>query len=141
LVLVKAWQAAGCPGPADGTPEFGSFESWRDVAGGILNNAGVSGFLLNLNEAREQADQESATLRSFIEAWRADFGLQAVCTTDLLPIARRLFELPESERSAAIRLGLILSKFENQIHGGWRIQRLPPAQGKTRWQLLEHKTS
>jgi putative DNA primase/helicase len=136
LVMVKAWQAAGCPGPADGTPEFGSFESWREVVGGILNTAEVPGFLCNLSEAREDADQESAIIRSFIEAWRGEIGIEPVCTTELLPIARRLFDLAERDHSAAIQLGMILSKHENQFHGAWRIQRLAPSKGKTQWQLV-----
>jgi hypothetical protein len=135
VVLVKAWQAKGCPGPVAGTPEFGSFESWRNVVGGILNTAGIAGFLLNLDDARRDADQESAVMRGFMEAWRAGPGPGPVFATDLLTISRNFFELPAAVHSASIRLGIILSKYESQVHDGWRIQRLPQSQGKTPWQL------
>jgi hypothetical protein len=137
LLLIKAWQVRGCPGPATGTPEFASFESWRAVLGGILNAAGIPGFLLNLKEARRESDQESADVRLFIEAWHAEFGTKSVYTTDLLPIARGFFELPQDDRAASIRLGKSLGKYEKQIHGKWSIARLSQSYGKTKWRLQE----
>lgn len=140
LVLVNAWQAGGCKGPAEGTPQFPSFEAWRRVAGGILHAAGISGFLLNLEGARKEADEESQMLRAFLDTWASQFGLKPVFTSDLLSIARQLYELPGTDHGAAVQLGLILSKHENQTHGGRRIHRLPASEGKTRWQLQEVKT-
>jgi len=135
LMLVRAWQAKGCPGPAAATPEFGSFESWRQVVGGILNSAGIPGFLRNLEDARLEADEESARIRSFLGEWETAFGLRAVFAADLVPIARGFFVLQNGSHAAAVQLGQILSKYQGQVHGGWRIQRLPPSKGKTRWQL------
>jgi len=135
LILVRAWQTRGQLQPATNTPDFGSFDSWRSVVGGILNACGIAGFLLNLEDARREADQESAVIRAFLEAWRTERGPGPVTATDLLVIGQRFFELPKSVHPASIRLGLILSKYENQVHDGWRIQRLPPSKGKTQWQL------
>jgi hypothetical protein len=135
LVLVKAWLADGRPGPVDETPGFGSFNSWREVVGGIMNTAGIPGFLLNLEAARQEADQESADIRAFMEMWQAEVGPGPVSATDLLPIGRRFFELPGSEHPATIRLGLVLSKYESQVHGGLRIQRMAQSRGKTQWVL------
>jgi putative DNA primase/helicase len=135
LVLVQAWRSRGCPGPAAATPEFGSFSAWREVAGGILNTAGISGFLLNLEEAQREADQDSATLRAFMEAWREEHGPAPVFSTELLPIARRFFELPPEDLPASIRLGLILSKAENQTHGDLQIRSGSESKGKTPWRL------
>jgi hypothetical protein len=135
LVLVRAWQTRGHLPPAASTPDFGSFDSWRSVVGGILNACGITGFLLNLEDARREADQESEVIRAFLEAWRTERGLGPVTATDLLVIGQRCFELPTSGHSASIRLGLLLSKYENQVHDGWRIMRMPPSKGKTQWQL------
>jgi hypothetical protein len=135
LMLVKAWQAKGCPLPADATPDFGSFDSWRGVVGGILNAVGIPGFLANLEDARREADQESTIVRTFMEAWRTELASGPVSASDLLTVGRRFFELPAAIHPAAIRLGLILSKYENQVHDGRRIQRLPSSKGKTQWQL------
>jgi hypothetical protein len=138
LVLVNVWLASGRPGPAAGTPAFESFDSWRAVVGGIMNAAGLS-FLLNLEDARLVADRESGTIQGFVEAWYEAHMTSPVFTTDLLVIGRSFYELPEGEHSATIRLGLILSKYEDQIHGGWRIRRLKQSTGKTHWQLQPMK--
>jgi hypothetical protein len=103
--------------------------------GGFLAVAGIPDFLLNLDDAQRQADQESAVIRGFLEAWRTGLRPGPVFTTVLLPIARHYFELPALDLPASIRLGQILSKYENQIYDGWRIQRLPLSKGKTPWQL------
>ncbi len=139
LTLVNAWQASDRPLPADETPGFGSFDSWREVVGGILNAAGVHGFLLNLEEAREEADQESATIPAFIAAWRTKFGAEQVSAADLLKISRGLLDLPESDHAASIRVGLFLTKYQGQFHDGCRIERQSAAQGKTQWRLRASK--
>lgn len=55
LTLVRAWHAAGRPGPEGGT-WFGSFEGWQRTVGGILAHAGVPGFLDNVKEFRSESD-------------------------------------------------------------------------------------
>lgn len=137
LLLVRAWQARGCPPPGDDTPEFGSFDSWRKVVGGILGTAGITSFLANLEEARQEADEESADLRAFVQAWRGKCGTKPVSVTELLALGRRHFELPKDMQSAAIKLGKTLSKYEHQVYAGYRIQRGPQSGGRTQWQLRE----
>jgi hypothetical protein len=96
---------------------------------------GISGFLANLDEAREQADQESSRIRSFMKTWESELGLGPKYATEVLKIAQQFFEFPENVRSAAIRLGKILSKYEHQAHGDLRIQSIAAAEGKTQWVL------
>jgi len=63
LTLARAWFDAGCPKPAI-TP-LGSYESWTTVIGGILEHAGVSGFLANRQIMYEQGDIESSQWEQF----------------------------------------------------------------------------
>jgi putative DNA primase/helicase len=135
LVLVMAWQSKDCSAPSHDIPEFGSFERWREVLGGILTVAGIPGFLANLEDARREADQESQAIRGFIEGWRAAFGTKPVFAADLVTGGRHFFELHIDPLRAAIQLGKILGKYESQIHDGYRIQRGPLSKGKTQWQL------
>ncbi|MBB5277741.1 hypothetical protein HNR26_003830 [Rhizobium rosettiformans] len=44
-VLIRNWVAKGMP---DGSKKLGSFEDWARVTGGILEAAGIGGFLENL---------------------------------------------------------------------------------------------
>lgn len=54
LTLARAWFVAGCPKPT--SPIIGSFEEWCRIVGGILEFAGISGFLGNLDELYKESD-------------------------------------------------------------------------------------
>ena len=66
LILVQAWVAAGKPLHAK---RLGSFEKWSGVMGGVLEVAGIPGFLGNLNELYEAADSDGQMWREFTGAW------------------------------------------------------------------------
>jgi putative DNA primase/helicase len=66
LVLGQAWLKTGRPA---GKAKLGMFESWAKVLGGILEVAGVPGFLENLTEFYDAADAEGAEVRAFLSAW------------------------------------------------------------------------
>ena len=63
LTLGRAWIAAGMPRHQK---TIGSFEGWAEVMGGILEVAGVPGFLGNLKEMYEAADAEGSIWRGFV---------------------------------------------------------------------------
>jgi hypothetical protein len=55
LTVVRAWFAAGQPAPRKGV-SFGSFEAWERIVGGIVETAGLPGFLANLKVWRSESD-------------------------------------------------------------------------------------
>jgi hypothetical protein len=65
LTLARAWFVAGKPEPKL-TP-VGSFEDWSVIVGGILQYAGIEGFLDNSNDLYEQADIESVQWEAFLK--------------------------------------------------------------------------
>lgn len=71
LVLARSWFIAGCPEPAV-TP-VGSFEDWTTILGGILQYAGVEGFLANSTQLHKQADAESVQWEAFLKTIDAAF--------------------------------------------------------------------
>ncbi len=71
LVLARSWFIAGCPEP-DVTP-VGSFEDWTTIVGGILQHAGVEGFLANSTQLYKQADAESVQWEAFLKTIEAAF--------------------------------------------------------------------
>ena len=75
LTLGRAWIAAGMPRHQK---TIGSFEGWAQVMGGILEVAGVPGFLGNLKEMYERADAEGGVWRGFVGLWWDRFGTQQV---------------------------------------------------------------
>ncbi len=72
LTLTRAWFQAGSPAPG-GIPQMGSFEKWRWMVGGILENAGISGFLGNLEEFRERSDILTSQWDSFLQVLKEQF--------------------------------------------------------------------
>jgi hypothetical protein len=79
LTLVRAWFVAGQPS-AYRDAGFGSFESWDRVVGGILQVAGVEGFLDNLEHWRSETDHESDAWTAHLEQLLGVFG-EATFTT------------------------------------------------------------
>src|SRR5262249_5802544 len=62
LTLASAWIAAGRPA---GSRTMASYEDWARVLGGVLEIAGVGGFLDNLDELYQQADVDGDEARRF----------------------------------------------------------------------------
>jgi len=62
LVLIRTWVVKGRP---PGPQNMGSFESWAKTLGGILQVAGVEGFLSEQKERRVNADEDSALWQGF----------------------------------------------------------------------------
>ncbi|MEI4234782.1 DUF7146 domain-containing protein [Roseovarius sp. D22-M7] len=84
LTLCQAWIAAGKP---RGTKTIGSYESWAQVMGGVLETAGIPGFLGNLEEMMEASDNEGAAWNGFISSWWDRFGTAEVGASDVLELA------------------------------------------------------
>ena len=66
LTLIRAWIVAGRP---RGGQKLGMFEEWSEVMGGILDIAGIPGFLSNLDEFYNDSDAEGGHWRSLVAAW------------------------------------------------------------------------
>jgi hypothetical protein len=57
LTLVRAWYMAGQPKPT--IKPLGSLERWTITVGGILEHAGIRGFMENATAMYQEADDES----------------------------------------------------------------------------------
>jgi len=84
LVLIRHWFTAGCP---PGRPTIGGFESWARVIGGILDAAGIVGFMGNAEELYEQSDPTAAQWAVFITEWWKQFQDAPIGVKDLFPLA------------------------------------------------------
>ncbi len=126
LTLGQAWIAAGRP--RQGERSLGSFDNWAAIMGGILDVAGIPGFLANLDETYETADAEGATWRAFVGAWWDRHGTADVATADLHQVA--LTSEPPlplgdgGDRSQRTRLGKALGRMRDRIFaiGSFRLQ-------------------
>jgi hypothetical protein len=116
LTLCQGWIAAGRP---RGRRSIGSYENWAQTLGGILETAGIEGFLGNLNEALEAADTEGEAWRAFVQAWWDRFGTADVGVADLFDLAVRADPAIDigdgSERSQRTRFGKLLPKLRDRV--------------------------
>ena len=140
LTLCRAWIAAGRP---RGTRSIGSYESWSQTMGGVLEVAGIEGFLCNIDEMMAASDSEGAVWRSFVSAWWDRFGTAEVGTGDLFTLATDCEPpLPlgsGNEKSQRTRLGMALAKMRDRVFdiagAKVRIQLLGVSHQAKRWQL------
>ncbi len=123
LTLVRAWCVRAMP---LGNRSMGSFESWARAIGGILDVAGIDGFLTNAEKHRHVRDEETADLRRFFEVWWNKHEDDDIGVKQLIEIAQaeELFpyvmaaETPLAQRH---RLGHILKKNEGRQFGVYRL--------------------
>ena len=137
LTLIQAWIAAGKP--AATAKPLGSFEEWTRVIGGILEYAGISGFLANALEFYDTADIEGTIWRQFVNAWWEKFRDQPVKVSDLFPLAVELdgFDLGKgaTERAQKTAFGMKLARQRDRIFGDYRIEAAGTYQRAQMWRL------
>jgi hypothetical protein len=138
LVLVRAWLVAG---RAPGRRVLGSFESWAAIVGGILEHAGVRGFLEDAEKLYEAADREGNEWRALITAWHARFGSEPVGSQELVAIALDRELLTEvigdkSLLSKASRLGRALHAMRDRQLGTLRIELVGRSHNLARWRVV-----
>jgi len=118
LTLCQAWFAAGRPKPAN-TVRLGGYEAWSRVMGGILEVAGLPGFLGNLRKFRERADVTTDVTKAFLERWWSDRTTEKVTIKTLIAAATDVgvdLGKSDSERSMSTTLGLFVKRLEGQIY-------------------------
>jgi DNA polymerase-1 len=82
LTLSQAWYAAGQPEAV--TPTLGGFEAWTRTIGGILQHAGVVGFLGNLEDLYAQVDEgDSGQWTVWLTAWFVTYGDRPLAVAEL----------------------------------------------------------
>jgi hypothetical protein len=132
LTLIRKWQADGSP--IYSGPHQSRFTEWQSVIGGILQSAGIEGFLDNLSSYRSTLDPEKAAWCEFVQAWHKAHGNKYVTAKHLLPQA---FENPELAAVLGDResiyskiLGKQLSVRRDKIFGGFKIQAADSSSNK-----------
>ena len=125
LSLIQAWLDAGMPQPQSKVT-LGRYESWIEVIGGILEFAGIEGFLGGRERLHSEADKETTEWASFCEAWWSTFGERAVTASELFEVIRErklLLELwgGRSGLAAAQRFGRALTNRRDRVFGSFKL--------------------
>ncbi|MGB9618777.1 MAG: toprim domain-containing protein, partial [Armatimonadota bacterium] len=136
LMLVQAWVCSGMP--ASDIRPLGSYEQWTAIVGGILQHAGIPGFLSNLLEFYEAADIEGAMWRQIVDAWWEKFGSEKVGVNDLFDLVSEIDTIDlgkGGERSQKTVLGRRLGQQRDRVIGEYRIVSAGKCKRISQWML------
>jgi hypothetical protein len=154
FTIARAWIAAGRVSPDSNVPKLGSFESWRDVIGGMLRVAGIPGFLGNLDE--HYRDSTTRAWWNFLEALSEIFGDAAISVAVIVrklsgtensslreTLPEELVDVISKPESLSRRLGKAFAKRADtrfpSISGKTtlRIENVGEARGSVLWRVIE----
>jgi len=112
LTIIRAWYTNGKP--QSNVPMLGSFEEWASDVGGVLEFAGISGFLGNLEKTQVVQDDDTQQWSAFFAAWWDRFGSQEVAADNLcrliLPRKDIFTESPDEPLLEALPEPLLVNK-------------------------------
>jgi hypothetical protein len=124
LTLIRAWVAEGRP---KGTEVMGSFEDWAATMGGIMQVAGIPGFLQNRQEVYARVASEGEAWRTLVQLWWEEYHEQRIGVDQLLSLATKHKLLTDlrsgrTERGARTAVGMELGKQRDRVIGAYRIR-------------------
>jgi len=117
LVLVRHWMATGA---RRSSLVMGSYEDWAAVLGGILEAAGIKGFMTNREAGYRQSGADAGEWRAFFEAWWSKHRDAEMGIAPLVGLATKEGLLDEvlgdkGERSQRTKLGMAVAKKVDRI--------------------------
>ncbi len=129
LSLITAWLQAGRPA---GTGKLGSYESYTATIGGILDVAGVPGFLSAREALYETANSEPQEWAAVLADLHRHHGAESIGAREFYAAMRRLDACSDywegrQSASALKRVGRAVTQRRDRVFGGHRIR----AAGKT----------
>lgn len=125
LSLVEAWKAVGRPG---GAARLGGFESWAATIGGILEVAGVPGFLTARADLYETANAEPQEWADLLEALYQQHQGKTIGAREVLTAMKALNIFTDywegnKPNSALKRVGHAVIRQRDRVFGGFRFQK------------------
>lgn len=143
LTIVRAWFGAGQPHPERGV-SFGSFEVWEKITGGIVEAAGLPGFLDNLKVWRSESDFETQYWIGHLRWLREAFEDQPFRTAHVrekaLAEPQEFMAPPRlddpTDKGFSKALGEAYSRMRERRMDGLHMQRVSSAHGNVSlWQV------
>jgi hypothetical protein len=141
LTLVEHWLAEGQPEP---TTTVGSFESWSEVVGGILESCGYEAFLGNRELLRSKGAHELEEWKGFVGAWHQEHGRKPVPSSDLRKLAESKSLLSDiiysdSAKGRSTQMTNALKKKEGRVFGNLKIVegKRDRSHNVSRWRLMD----
>lgn len=142
LTLVRAWFAAGQPNPKKPVT-FGSFEVFEKTIGGILENAGIYGFLDNRTSFAQESSFEMRHWEEHLHWLHDTFGDGKFTAKQ---VQKAILEDPQnaetppgmedaSGKGYTRQLGVEYSKIYERFIGGYRLVKDGTFRRATQWRV------
>lgn len=143
FTMAQAWIVRGRP---LGKRRLAGFEEWSGIVGGVLEVAGIPGFLQQHHASN--SDPDEVAVRQLVATWLHEFENAEVGVYELYGIVRQM-DIPlnlgdGSERSQRTRLGLAIQRLRDRtfdIDGHLVAVRAEDShQHAARWRLADVRT-
>ena len=141
LTIVRAWFAQGQPRPARGV-SFGSFEVWERITSGIVETAGMEGFLGNLKVWRSESDFDTQYWQGHLgwlrEQFRENIFRAAEVRARAMADPAGYLAPPKlddpAEKGYGKALGEAYSRLRGRRYGGYWVEKMGVSHGHvTNW--------
>jgi hypothetical protein len=147
LTLVRAW-FTGAKEENPAGRRFGSFEAWGGMVGGILDNAGIEGFLGSLVEWRSETDYETTHWSEHLTWLRGQFGDGEFTVAEVVKKMRassaQVEHPPRLEDHSATGynrlLGLAYRRVKNRYIAGLQLVKTREIAGHGSWWTVLDRT-
>jgi hypothetical protein len=134
LILIRWWVQQGQRSVVTG--RVGSYESWEGVIRGILDAAGIEGFLGNLGDLDATEDSERDELAEFLTAWRVAYGTSEMTAREVVEdAALREYVGPHVGAWSASSVGAYLRQRRHRVAGGLRLVQVPRRSAANAWRV------
>ena len=125
FVLIRNWISKGKP---VSDVVFGSYETWAAMMGGILDAAGIPGFLENRSSSRQRGDEATNEWAFLVELWWEEYRGLPVTAGKLVTLAGThdlMLEMRSNYDShkATTVMGKAVARMRDRIFGGYAIRK------------------
>jgi hypothetical protein len=110
------------------------YESYSEIIGGILEVAGVPGFL-DIAQQQATLEDDQSNLAPLIPLWRREFQFRTVGVKELLPHCVEINLGGDGEISRSIKLGKLLRDNRDRVFGDVVIVEAGMRAGSNLWRL------
>lgn len=136
LTLVAGWVAAGAPRR---NVRMGGYSEWTSAMAGLLDWAGIPGFMADRAETSIDLDEEAGEWHALLSTWYRIYGGTPKATKEVLMHADVSDEVPltnRNEKPVPRQFGQWLNARMGRYYGPYRLVRHPgPANGGALWSV------
>ena len=116
LILIRNWLAKSQPLVKPLQP-LGGFEEYTQIMGGILDAAGIEGFMSNVSEIQDGEDYDTEVWGPFLHTWWRKYQTTALGTLDICVIDPTFMARPNEDLTArSTRFGHLMKRIQNRVY-------------------------